>query len=313
MQKLLRSTDAAISDPQHGLVSIQETNMRTEEKVDLVKDSVSGVDEKMEALQLEGRRKAFCKWLSAPDPTSNYHRGCRSRQANTGIWFIKSKEYIRWKGSSGSMLWLHGKPGCGKSVLSSTIISELHAEYQPGTQSTVAYFFFDFNDAEKLTPEHMVRSLIEQLFNSASLTAATLEALFSDCSETNRQPDLDGLLRVLKTIVSEMPLVYFIVDALDECSDIHQLMSVLTICQNWSCPQVHTLLTSRRLRAIEDTIERLAEGRFRIDIQSDLVNRDISTYVHNRLLSDPGLQRWRNSPNVQEEIRSVLAKKADGM
>lgn len=295
------------------MVPIQDTNLRTEEKVDSVKGSVSVVNDKVDALQLEGRRKAICKWLSAPDPSSNYDRGRRSRQANTGFWFIKSEDYLRWKKSNASMLWLHGKPGCGKSVLSSTIISELRDECQPGHRTALAYFFFDFNDAEKQTPAHMVRSLIAQLFTNTPFAFDTLEALFLDCSETKRQPDLDSLLKVLKIIISEAPQVYFIIDALDECSGIREILSVLTSCQNWNASQLHTLLTSRRLRAIEDTMERLIESRSRIDLHSDLVNQDISTYVYDRLLSDPGLQRWRNSANVQEEIRSVLTGKADGM
>ena len=313
MQKLLQSTNAAISDPQHGLESIQQTNMKTQKKVDSMKGFISEVDDKVEVLQLETRRKAICKWLSAPDPSTNYNRGRRSRQANTGIWFIESKEFSRWKCSSGSMLWLYGKPGCGKSVMSSTIISEVLNEHQSGHRTAVAYFFFDFNDSQKQKPEHMIRTLINQLFTNTPGALAILESLFVNCGEGQRQPDLESLMRVLKTIFCEALQVYVVVDALDECCDIYELLSILVEIQSWKIPQLHILLTSRRLTAIEDSIKNFVGSPLRIDVQSKLVDQDISAYVSDRLLFDPELQRWRRSPSVQEEIRSVLTGKADGM
>lgn len=211
------------------------------------------------------------------------------------------------------MLWLHGKPGCGKSVLASTIISEVLAERQPSHVAGIAYFYFDFNDAEKPTPEQLVRSLLRQLFPMTPDTFAYLEALFLDCSEGKRQMDLDNLLEVLKAIMCDAHEVYVVVNALDECSDLHILLSILTKCQGWNLPQLHALFTSRRLIPIEYASENIIESRFRINVQSGLVDQDISSYVQNRLLVDPRLRRWRKSPGVQEEIRSLLTRKADGM
>lgn len=79
MQKLVRSTNAIVSDPQHGLESIKKITERTRKKVESIESSISEVEDKVESLQLESRRKAICKWLSAPDPSTNYNRGLRSR------------------------------------------------------------------------------------------------------------------------------------------------------------------------------------------------------------------------------------------
>jgi len=62
-------------------------------------------------------------WLSPPDPWKNYNIGLESRHSKTGTWFVNSSTLSEWKASGrSSLLWIHGKPGVGKSVLCSTII-----------------------------------------------------------------------------------------------------------------------------------------------------------------------------------------------
>ena len=269
--------------------------------------------DKVEALQLETRRKCISKWLEAPDPSTNYNRARRSRQADTGTWFTHSEEFVNWKALDASMLWLHGKPGCGKTVLLSTIISDLLDERQRNHEITVMYFFFDFNDSMKQKPEQMMRAVVAQLFTSSDETFAELETLFVAHDEGQRRPDPESWISALRGMICKTPQIFLVVDALDECCDIQELLTILSKIKSWNMPNLHILLTSRRLLAIEETLEHLIEPLYRIDIQSRLVNPDISKYVHDRLLADPGFRRWQNSPHVLEEIRSLLTAKADGM
>ncbi|PZC88567.1 vegetative incompatibility protein HET-E-1, partial [Pyrenophora tritici-repentis] len=64
-------------------------------------------------------------WLSAPDPSTNYHKAHKQRQAETGVWLLEGEQFTTWKESAASRLWLYGIPGCGKTILSSTIIEHL--------------------------------------------------------------------------------------------------------------------------------------------------------------------------------------------
>lgn len=65
------------------------------------------------------------QWLSAPDPSMNYNKALNQRHQGSGGWFLRSPEYSAWKTGRDSFLWLSGIPGCGKTILSSTIIHEL--------------------------------------------------------------------------------------------------------------------------------------------------------------------------------------------
>jgi hypothetical protein len=105
----------------------------------------------------------LCKirqWLSAPDPSINYQKALKLRQADTGLWLLDSDAYTQWKRAATTPLWLYGIPGCGKTILSSTVLHDVlqHCQDDPG--KATAYFFFDFNDKQKQDPEMMVRSLL---------------------------------------------------------------------------------------------------------------------------------------------------------
>jgi hypothetical protein len=54
------------------------------------------------------KQQRIYHWLSSPDPSSNYNAACKTRQATTGEWFLKSGEFKKWKMTSRSFLWLYG-------------------------------------------------------------------------------------------------------------------------------------------------------------------------------------------------------------
>ena len=59
---------------------------------------------------------------------------------------------------------------------SSSIIETLQRDYRPANASltAVAYFYFDFNDLEKLTLQSLVHSLVIQLLFQLSSTPVPL-------------------------------------------------------------------------------------------------------------------------------------------
>jgi hypothetical protein len=62
-------------------------------------------------------RNAIVGWLSNTDPFLNHSVAREKRESATGNWFIKGDTYKEWLNNPNSFLWLHGIPGCGKSVL----------------------------------------------------------------------------------------------------------------------------------------------------------------------------------------------------
>ncbi|KFY92566.1 hypothetical protein V500_04145 [Pseudogymnoascus sp. VKM F-4518 (FW-2643)] len=46
------------------------------------------------------------RWLSAPDPSINYWKAIKLRHPDTGLWFLESEAYSKWKRNGSSFLWL---------------------------------------------------------------------------------------------------------------------------------------------------------------------------------------------------------------
>ncbi|KFY95523.1 hypothetical protein V500_02750 [Pseudogymnoascus sp. VKM F-4518 (FW-2643)] len=253
------------------------------------------------------------QWLSPPDPSVNHQKWCKERQEDTGLWFLNSEEYIKWKTDAASIIWLYGIPGSGKTILSSTIIQDVfqHCIGDPG--KVVAYFYFDFKDEQKQTPELMVRSLICQLSQKCVKIPVSLELLFSSCENGQRSPSLDSQLDVLQQMIREYPQCYIILDALDECKDRAELMGILNQITSWQLDKLHVLVTSREERDIQNSLESLVQDQNIICLQSRLVDSDIQKYVRKRLLDDASLRKWQNDTDVQHEIEAALMSGPRGM
>ena len=314
IENLTFSTNEAVAESQEDINAVKLATFTAQRDLKDTKETTLDIQARFQETRSDIWRKQYYRWLNAPDPSTDQNRARKGRQAGTGLWFVQGETFIRWKDGNGSggdtLIWLHGKPGCGKTVLSSTIVHELSND--PGQRAKVVYFYFSFNDAQKQTPESMIRSLILQLFEQNAETAE-LKSCYSACNDGMQQPDIEGLLKILKNMTNSSDQKYIILDALDECSDIHELLGRVEEIQGWRQSNLKLLLTSRRHKDIEDRMQIFTQLEQRICIQSALVDVDISRYVHGRLQTDFLLQRWRNSPQIQEEIRTTLANKADGM
>ncbi|KAF8542732.1 hypothetical protein BDD12DRAFT_875826 [Trichophaea hybrida] len=177
------------------------------------------LDQSLASMAIDDQREKIYNWLSAPDPSLNQNQARKRRYSKTGTWFIESEWFVNWKANPDSLLWLHGIPGCGKTILASTIIEDVIQHCSLGRNSSlpVAYFYFDFNDSEKQKYEKMIRSLITQLSKQSVRTRA-LESLFSSY-QGSRQPTADALLETLRHIVQEFDESFIILDTLDECEE----------------------------------------------------------------------------------------------
>ena len=48
------------------------------------------------------------RWLSPPDPSTNYATGLRNHSKETTTWFSEGRIFQEWH-STGFLLWIHGK------------------------------------------------------------------------------------------------------------------------------------------------------------------------------------------------------------
>lgn len=255
------------------------------------------------------RRQQIEKWLSPPDPSTNHNIATSLRHPKTGRWFLDSNKYRDWKAKLNDCLWLHGIPGCGKTVLSSAIIEDL-GEGDILLASRVLYFYFDFNDTSKQSFEKMLRSLVSQLYQQHRPSQQHLHQLYSSCKDGKEQPSTQALITTFQSMTGAAKNVVIVLDALDECEARRDLLNWLALQKPESA---RVLLTSRKEGDIDASLSKQIPAAGIVPIQEGIVDEDIRKVVHSRIAEDEDLQRWKGSLEVQKEIETALMEKAAGM
>jgi Cdc6-like AAA superfamily ATPase len=250
-----------------------------ENALDRLRDAVAIKNNKGRTQSQEERLGMIRTWLSAPDPSTNYHKAHRQRQAETGLWLLDGPKFKAWKQRAGSRLWLYGIPGCGKTILSSTIIERLLQHCHDDANMVTTYFYFDFNDAQKQDAELMLRSLLCQLLQRSFTITKGVDVLYLACDNGRRQLLLHTLLEVTSQVMQQFTHVYIVLDALDECMQRRELMDVLEKVAGWQLDNMHLLMTSRKERDIESSLESYVKEEYTICLQRDVVDKDIQRYV----------------------------------
>ncbi|RAO72488.1 uncharacterized protein BHQ10_008500 [Talaromyces amestolkiae] len=249
------------------------------------------------------------KWLSAPNASFDHTHALRMKTENTGSWLIDNYRYQEWKRTAGSSFWMYGIAGCGKTILSSTVIEDLSKYSSQDMSIAVAYFYFKGDDNDKKSSSGMLRALLKQLFDRGKRTSNVFEQLIED---GDQQASPEQLLSTLRDLISEFRDVYIVLDALDECQDLQDLFDILEEFEKWTV-QMHLIFTSRELMNIKDFFESMNMDKISMRLSAEVVKQDIRIYIRDRLRTDRDLKRWRNHPNVQEEIEQPLIEKSDGM
>ncbi|RYC63098.1 hypothetical protein CHU98_g3117 [Xylaria longipes] len=248
-----------------------------------VQKDVKKVKIEVEDLKADAHLDHISKWLAPPDPSSNRNNALRLRHPGSGKWFLNHAAYTDWKFEN-SFLWLHGIPGCGKTILSSTIIEDLaRGEFNQG----LLYFHFDFSDTRKQKFDMMLRSLIGQLYDKNKDVRGRLDSLYSTCNQGKEQPSLECLQATFIDMAQGVKGIWIVLDALDECTirDEYPTGGLLSWTRSLQTSQanVHLLVTSRPEQDIEASIKGWARNQDIIPIQNDLVREDIGAYVHARV------------------------------
>ena len=178
----------------------------------------------------------------------------------------------------------------------------------------MAYFYFDFNDPEKLFFRSLIHSLVAQLLFQGPGTPVALKDLRVRNYNGTQQPNLGDLIAILKTMIGLFDQTYIVLDALDECTGLERdsALRFLAEMKSWDIQTLHVSVTSRSLLEIEEATELLRTHR--VDLHStetSHVSHDIERYLQNILETDSHLRRWGTTE--KELITKTLLKRADGM
>ncbi|KAH9167680.1 hypothetical protein EDB89DRAFT_1890367 [Lactarius sanguifluus] len=265
-------------------------------------------------------QESLRKWQSPLDPSTTHNIVGDRQHEGTAQWFLESNQFENWK-LTGSLLWIHGKPGSGKSVLCSAIINDLTPRCGAGSASNplMAYFYFDFRDVDKKARRNLLPSLLVQLSTRSSFWDV-LSRLYVAHDKGARQPSDKALTQCLKemlTLPNQGP-VYLILDALDECPDTsdvpsprEQVLDLVKDLVGLRLPSLRICVTSRPEADICEALESLTSQT--VSLQDERgQKKDIADYVRSVVFSGSGkfMKRWKEED--KEHVIETLSERADG-
>ncbi|KIK51048.1 hypothetical protein GYMLUDRAFT_252394 [Collybiopsis luxurians FD-317 M1] len=227
-------------------------------------------------------REKIQKWLNAPDCATNFQTADDKRTEGTGQWILDHPEYNEWK-QSPSLLWIQGKAGSGKTILTTTIIVDLKKE----APDNGWYHYFDSRDntGQKSTFRGFLLSLLDWTGANSTSIHPALKTLFDQCNRqglTGSLPTVKELEKALKEVFKTISGGYMVLDAMDECSESFKVVKWLK-----NLPKQFCIFVTSRYRAAK-------------------IDEDIGVYL------DQEMEKYSFKGALRNEVMKTLKRKAQG-
>lgn len=234
------------------------------------------------------------------------------RHSGTCQWIGRKEVFKSWSfstfGSDHSLLWIHAIPGAGKTVLASYLVD--HSCTRLPTSSKVGlvmYFFFKNADSDKNTPLAVTRALLHQMLRSPEMAGKgefiqDIENHMKNSGQ-RRAISFRPLWSLFCKHCINLPNAVIILDALDECEQVHALIPGL--CRLAREGQVRIILTSRREAALFDPLQGVAD----LAMGPEDVQDDITAFLEYSVSQSPVL----SNPRVRSRIIRILNNRSKGM
>ena len=174
----------------------------------------------------------------------------------------------------------------------------------------LAYFYCDVSDDKKRNVTDILSSLIIQLLACQPSNQLLLDKTYDDCNRgLLSKPSDQKLYEVLRQLLSGFEMAYVLIDALDECLHMGEILELTKIMHGWNQRECHLLVTSRKEQKIVESM--VSTVPIEIDMSQMPVDVDIEMYIEFALHSSPELGRW--GPDEKYAIRKALLEKANGL
>lgn len=243
-------------------------------------------------------------WVLGQHPPSERYEDSRQRRlSGTCEWVFTRPEFARWSSpdfprGTPEILWIHGRPGFGKTILCSRIVQYL----SDALDKPVAQFFFTADHENRNDPYIVMRSWVSQLASQPEVFALSHRSWMATQDQVATRATVTQLLHEALRVMSGS---YLVVDGLDECTapadSSSSVARFLEDVKKAITPATRVLVISREETSIRQALQSgdptgLAEYRISLeDVQDD------ATAVSRAIID-------RKLPNKDEDIRLSLSR-----
>ncbi|KAF3185890.1 hypothetical protein TWF788_003938 [Orbilia oligospora] len=193
-------------------------------------EPISRIDEKVGKINDmldDAKRGQALEWASPINHNQDHNYYASKIKLGTCSWLHRNEDFLKWrKSSSSSIFWLTA--GCGKTVLTASVIRLLLDEGRGSTShDCVAYFYCDAKSNKSMTDKgRVVGSLLKQMailrpgqFLQLPIAEEFQQRIKS--GNTKSPPTFEESKALISKIAGEQlyPSINIVIDALDECQD----------------------------------------------------------------------------------------------
>jgi Cdc6-like AAA superfamily ATPase len=266
----------------------------------MIKSDVAAMRDK----QASQQDRTALQWLSPLDFSPQYHDIISRKEEGTGQWFLDSTEFMTWQSEAKNTLFCPGIPGAGKTMVSAIAIQNLLT--RAGNEDIgLGFLFCNYKSQAEQTCAMLLATLLKQLAHGHSDATELIARMHESHERRNTRPSPEELQGALQSVCSMYPVVYLVVDALDEfvSQDRPRTELIDKLRQLQSKTDVRLLFTSRFVPEIEDDF--ISDSKLEVRASDE----DVRTYVQGQLTRLPKcIQR-----EIGQEVQDKIAEAVDGM
>ncbi|KAL9051870.1 MAG: hypothetical protein Q9162_005761 [Coniocarpon cinnabarinum] len=252
------------------------------------------------------------QWLSFEPFWSQQADTLKVAQQGTGAWLLVHPTFRQWLQGESKVLWCHGIPGAGKTVLTSIVIDHLRrrkpdvtANEPSENESITLWVYCNYRSYASQAVNDLLAALLSQVLQHEDIIPEPVRQSYVTHSRRATRPNIEELIPILKRQLEQYKTAFIVVDGLDE-SPVQENRERLVDALRGLGTQVRLLVTSRPISDIKSMFERNA----RLEIRAD--DRDIAEFLERSMSS-----RLRRFCAVDQDFKvtiiSKITKAANGM
>lgn len=171
----------------------------------------------LEKAKREDAQRRIIAAIPSVDNMAQHRKLGRLRQDGTSTWILRHDVYQDWYvAKCSSTICCFGIPGCGKTMLSSFIISSLQVD-AVSTEARIVYYYCDYADPRTLQAERILGTILKQLFVSGHIPEIVERKFPRGYGEDAQTLDIIDLIDLVCLAIEQTSLTFVILDGLDEC------------------------------------------------------------------------------------------------
>lgn len=279
--ELLRHLTSRVDDIHSDLSEVQATNTDTNRKLTAEYDAA--------------RKQNILEWLSNNEPYNQHQNILQGKWEGTGKWILQTPEFLQWSDTDRTpkTLFCTGTPGVGKTTMASLVVENLLQTSLPDWP--VAFVYFNYELKTMQTFRHVLRSMLRQIIQRLPGVPKDVEEMYERWKSAKGEPDSDDFKASIQAIASQLPGLWIVTDALDEC-DVQTRTGMLSLVSSLeSVTNTKYLATCRFHLEPEVNGSSPLTGALPLEVRTS--DDDIRLYIRSRFIDlDPGIYDEQDLP-----------------